>query len=183
MNFSALITPRPFAAFLTTLFLIGCSPTFNWREVRGTDVPYVIVMPAKPETTTRSIMLGDLQVMMTMTASEVDQIVFAVGTATLPDAAKATASLQLMKSALVNNINGTIRKEKSSGSSQSQMTAIDIEIIGPSTANLGGQPRLMVVRLIAKENKVYQALIVGPEKVVTTESIDTFFTSFKLNGN
>ena len=181
MNFLKSNKTSKFVTFLAAILLIGCTPKFNWREVRGTDAPFVVVMPAKPETYARPIRLGDVQVTMTMTASEVDGMTFAVGTATLPDASKAVASIHLMKSALVNNISGTIRKERVSGSTQHQVTSIDLEIVGASTASSSGQPRLMVARLIAKDNKVYQALVVGLEKSVTPEALDTFFTSLNLN--
>lgn len=163
------------AAMLT---LSACNPTYNWREVRGVGAPYRITLPAKPSSFSRPVNLGGTQVTMTMTAAEVDDITFAVGSAELPDAAKAQGALAAMKTALVNNIGGTVRQEKLSGPAAAP-TEIQIEAIGAPGANTGGQPRALFARLIARGNRVYQVIVVGKEKAVSREAVDTFLTSFK----
>ena len=85
------------AALMATLVaLSACTPRFDWRSVRGTDAPYTILLPAKPSTHTRSVNLGGIQASMTMTAAEVDDVTFAVGSAELPDAAQAQAALLVL---------------------------------------------------------------------------------------
>lgn len=155
------------------LTLSACSPKFDWREVRGGAVPYVAVLPAKPTTLSRPIDLDGVQVAMTMTAAEVDGVTFAIGSAEMPDAMQAQAALNKMKTALVKNINGSIQHEKSSASG-----AIDIETGGSGN---DGQARRLFARFVANDKRIYQVLVVGPEKKVSREAVDTFFTSFKLN--
>ncbi|MGZ3254017.1 MAG: hypothetical protein ACXU7D_06875 [Burkholderiaceae bacterium] len=165
---------------LYALLLSGCSPTYDWREVHGTDAPFSILLPAKPASFSRKINLDGQQVMMTMTAAEVDGVTYAVGTVTLPDREKAHSALQGMKSALVRNINGTITLEKSSDDKTAGTASVELDASGSSGANGHTQPMRLVARFIAKDRQVYQVLIVGREKAVTSEAIDTFFTSFKL---
>jgi hypothetical protein len=168
-------------AALYALSLSACSPTYDWREVRGTDAPFTILLPAKPASFSRDINLDGQQVMMTMTAAEVNGVTYAVGTALLPDSEKAHGALTSMKSALVKNIAGSIKREKSSEDKSAGTTSIEIDASGVSATNGGAQPMRLVARFVAKEKRVYQVIIVGSEKAVVQDAIDTFFTSFKLN--
>lgn len=158
--------------------LSACNPTYNWREVRDTETAYSVTLPAKPASLSRPISLGGEQVTMTMTAAEVEDVTFAVGTAQLPDSEKARAALVAMKTALVNNIGGTIKWEKASDPAETP-SEIALEAIGTPGPNTGGQPRVLLARLIAKDKRVYQVVVMGKEKAISPEAVDTFFTSFK----
>jgi hypothetical protein len=162
------------------LALSACSPTYDWRNVRGADAPYVVLFPAKPTTYSRPVTIEGTQFEMTMTATEVDRVIFAVGTVLISDPAKVQATLHAMKTALVKNIDGTIKKEKSVVMPASPIPSVEIEAVGaPGTGN--GRPRLLFARFAAKDQRVYQAVIIGRENAVPDEAIDTFFTSFKLD--
>ena len=160
------------ASIACAVLLLACSPKFDWREVRGANAPFVVLLPAKPASHTRDVDLGGLRVAMTMTAADVAGVTFAVGTAELPDAAQATKALAAMKTALVRNINGTVRQEKTSAPGTA--SAIDIEAIG-------AESRLLIARFLAKDKRIYQVVVLGKENAVSREAVDTFFTSFKLN--
>lgn len=151
-------------------WLQACNPTYNWRETRGPDAPYVVLMPAKPSTHSRPIDLNGIKVTMTMTAAEVDGVTFAVGSAELPDAAQAGAALAAMKTAMVRNLGGTVKQER-------QLAAPAAP--GTSEIEVAGQGRLMLARFAARERRVYQAVVVGKEKEVSREAADTFLASFK----
>lgn len=158
------------------LAMLGCTPKYDWREVHGADGAYSIILPAKPATFARPINLDGLEVAMTMTAAEVDGVTFAVGTAQLADAAAAQAALDKMKTALVKNINGSIKHEKRSAPPE-PVSTIDIEASG----NRNGQPYLLVAHFAAKDKRAYQVIVVGREKAVAREAVDIFLTSFKPN--
>ena len=87
-------------ALLMSAALSACSPQYDWRDYRSNDAPYAVLFPSKPATQTRSVKLDNLDVDMTMTAAEVDGVVFAVGSAQLADAARTPAALEAMKAAL-----------------------------------------------------------------------------------
>lgn len=163
-------------AACAALAMAGCSPKYDWREVRGADAPFTVLLPAKPTTFARPINLDGAQVTMAMTAAEIDGVTFAVGSVQLPDAAAAQAALIKMKTALVKNIRGSIRHEKLSAKTD-PVTAIDIEAGGSSN----GQPYLLLARFAAKDGRAYQVIVAGREKDVSREAADTFLTSFKLN--
>lgn len=168
------------------LSISACTPKYDWREVRGTEAPFTVMMPSKPSVHARSVNLDGLDVTMTMTAAEVDGTVFAVGTAELPDATKAQQALVAMKIAMVKNINGEIKKEKTSataqatGSTTMQTTSVDVEAVGLPAAGGSGPQRLLVARFTARDRTVYQAIVVGKEKSVSRDAVETFFSSFKV---
>jgi hypothetical protein len=153
--------------------LAACSPKYDWREVRGSAAPFVVLLPAKPSSHTRTVNLGGVDVSMTMTAADVDGVTFAVGTAELPDAAKAQQALDAMKTALVRNIGGTVQREKLSPPG-AVPASIDIQATG-------AESRVLLARLIAKDKRIYQVIVVGKQSSLPPEAADTFLTSFKLN--
>jgi uncharacterized protein involved in outer membrane biogenesis len=169
------------ALVLCVWLVSACTPTYDWREVHGTDAPFSILMPAKPATFSRMVNLNGQHVMMTMTAAEVDKVTFAVGTAALPDAEKARIALTSMKSGLVKNISGTIKRETASENKAAGTTSIEIDAVGPPSPTSSGEPVRLVVHFVAKGKLVYQVLMVGREKALTHDAMDTFFASFKLN--
>jgi hypothetical protein len=82
---------------IATLLLAGCSPHFNWREFTSKDASYQVLFPDKPATASRAIDLDGIKTTMTMSAAEVDDILFAVGQAEVGDAAAASAGLAAMQ--------------------------------------------------------------------------------------
>ncbi|HZW13707.1 MAG TPA: hypothetical protein VFF81_11015 [Noviherbaspirillum sp.] len=165
------------ACLAGVLLLTACSPKYDWREVHGSSTPFAVVLPAKPASHTRNINLDGIQVNMTMTAAEVDGVTFAVGITELPDAMQAQKALDSMKTALVRNIGGTIRQEKSS--TVNGVPTTEIEASGPAVPG-AEQPRLMLARFIAQDRHAYQLVVVGQENAVERDAADAFFTSFKL---
>jgi hypothetical protein len=181
-------SPRTSRCLLAALLLLtACAPHYNWREIRGEGASYTVALPARPASFARNIDLNGTRVNMTMTAAEVDNNTFAVGTAELPSAQQAQASLEAMKDALVRNIGGTVREHKVLTISQSthadsgRLAVIEIAASGHGDQATGGQPRMLYARFLAKEKRVYQLLATGPAKVMRRDLADTFFASFKLD--
>jgi hypothetical protein len=160
--------------------ITACSPHYNWREVRGTDAPFAVLLPAKPASHTRSVNLSGIPLTMTMTAAQVNGVTFAVGSARLPDEATPETALTAMKTALVNNIGGKIRREKTSPVAGSATHSIDIEAVG-AAGNKTKQSRILFARFAEKNRRIYQAVVVGPEQAVSRDAVETFLTSLKLD--
>lgn len=169
---------------LAALALSACTPKYDWREVRGTgpNAPFVVMLPAKPATFSRPINLDGMSLTMTMTAAEVGQSTFAVGSAELADASQADRALLAMKTALVKNINGTITREKALATAQAApvttFKAIEIDAIGPAENN-GRPPLRLYARFVTQDKRIYQVIVLGRDKSIPQEALDTFFTSFK----
>jgi hypothetical protein len=159
---------------LLALMLGGCDPHYNWRDYQGKDAPYALLMPGKPATHTRDVQLGDITVAMTMTAAEVDDVVFAVGSAPLADAAQAPAALQAMQTALVRNIGAAVTSQAAAADGAG--STVNVEAKGMRN----GQSTLLIGRFIARERRVYQVVVIGPERHVNREQVAMFLDSFKL---
>lgn len=177
MNIRSLIAIGTAAA--AACVFTACSPKFDWRDYRSPEAPYAVLFPGKPATHTRAISLGGQNVNMHMAAAEVDGATFAVGSAELPDAAGAQAALAAMKAALVGNLKATVTSEKQASSSIGgrQQSSIDIEAKG----SRNGEPVLLVGHFVAKDKRVYQVIVVGREKHMVKDAVETFMSSFKLN--
>lgn len=167
---------------VVALLLAACAPKFDWREVHGAEAPFEVLMPAKPDRLSQPVNLDGQSTTMTMTAAEIDGVTFAVGTAALADAQAARRALDAMKTAMVRNIGGRIDREKTSaaGPAGGAQTVIDIEATGAPGPRTGGKPRMLAARFIARDARVYQAVVIGPRGTVPAEAIDTFLASFKV---
>lgn len=177
------MTRSPASSLLTAaciagaLLLAACSPKFDWREVRGANAPFAVMLPAKPASHTRDIDLDGIKVAMTMTATEVDGVTFAVGSVELPDAPQAQKAALAMRTALTRNIGGTARHQKTT--LLGNIPVFEIEAIGPPAAGTN-RPRLLLARFLAHGNRAYQLVVVGDEDAVARDTADVFFSSFKL---
>lgn len=156
------------------LALSGCNPTYNWRDYSSADAPYRIMFPAKPVTHTRSVDLNGMQVEMTMTAAEVEGVMFAVGTGLAPDPAQAQAAVTAMKTALLRNIGAKVESESAAAAGGN--TAVDIDAVG--TAN--GQPMKLRGHFVANGKRFYQVIVMGKARQMVPEHTDQFISSFKL---
>ena len=165
------------ATLATVLALSACSPGLNWREVRGSDAPYTVLLPAKPGSHARSVNLGGLQVSMQMTAAEVGDLSFAVARASLTDAQQRMAAMEFMQQAMVQNIRGSITEQKSvvlkDGTAMNEIHAIGI--------TMNGKRMALFARFGIKDDRVYQVVALGPQADLSSEIAETFLSSFVLH--
>ncbi len=123
--------------------------------------------------------LNGVVLKMQMTAADVDGVSFAVGSAKVTDASKIPGVLDAMQQGMLNNIHGVPEKQNSPASdATTNLSAKDIVAYG-KLAN--GQPVKLVGRFFARGAWVYQLVIIGKDKALTPEVVDTFMTSFKTN--
>jgi hypothetical protein len=159
-------------ALLLAAALSACSPQYDWRDYRSNDAPYAVLFPGKPASQTRTIKLDQLEVSMTMTATEVDGVIFAVGSAQVPDAAQAQAAVEAMKTALVRNIGATVTSSKSPAAG-----TLEVEASGSQN----GEAMRLIGRFIAKDKRIYQVVVMGRAKNMVQDTVETYLSSFKLN--
>lgn len=158
-----LLPPTLLLAFV----LSACSPKYDWRDYRSPDAPYSVLFPGKPAKQTRTVKLDQLDASMTMTAADIDGVVFAIGSAQLADAAQAPAALAAMRTAMVNNIGGAITRSTTLPG-------------GAQEVDASGRAMRLVGRFITKDRRVYQIVVIGAPQKIEAETVDTFFSSFKL---
>jgi hypothetical protein len=169
---------RALAAVAVLLSAVACSPTWNWREVQGSEAPYSVLFPGKPSSMARPVDLNGLKVTMNMTASEANDVTFAVGSAQVPDPAQRQSALLAMQVAMVRNISGEIRRQQAVQLAGG-IPAVEIEALGHGRN--ASEKMLLVARFASHDDRVYQAVAIGPQKKLTQDAIDTFFSSLALH--
>jgi hypothetical protein len=118
-----------------------------------------------------------------MTAVEVDGNTFAVGSADMPDAAKAQAALAAMQAGLLKNIQGTLLSSSMAASTQTangvlhQDSSLDMRARGTQS----GHPVLLAGHFAARDRKIYQVIVLGDEHRLSRDNLDMFLSSFKLD--
>jgi len=158
-------------AVMAAAVLMACSPKYDWRDFRSNDAPFAVLFPGKPATHTRNINLNGEQVQMTMAAAEVEGTMFAVGSAELSDESKAAKAVQDMKAQMVRNV----------GASNSKETTKDGAFLVEAHGVQNGTPMLLHARFQSQGKRAYQVVVMGKEKDINTEIVDTFMSSFKVN--
>jgi hypothetical protein len=161
--------------------LIACTPTFDWRTIMNNDQGYSVDLPAKPSVDERQIDMGGTPVSMSMQTAEAGNVVFAVGTITLPgdDPQAQRAALEFLRTGLAQNLGAapdshTTQIPLAAGG---QVPGIEMTFTGKAGAKQ--EPRTMHARLVARGRHVYQAVVIAV-KEPPPEQIEQFFGSFKL---
>lgn len=154
-------------ALLLAVTLSACSPKYDWRDYRSQDAPYSVLFPGKPAKQTRTVKLGQLEVSMSMTAADIDGVIFAVGSASVADAAQAAVAVAAMQTAMVNNIGGTLTSSQ----------ALDN---GAQAVEASGKGMRLIGRFMSKDRRVYQVVVIGAPQKIDPETVETFFSSFKF---
>jgi hypothetical protein len=162
---------------MIVLALTACSPSLNWREVHNIDGRYSVLLPAKPASHERPVNLGDLKIMMQMTAAEADEMSFAVASATIESDAQRKAALTLMQQAMVKNISGNVTQQRTL-KLKDGTEAIETQASGTTGR---GREMSLFARFVIKDQRVYQAVALGPKDRLTAEIAETFLSSFALD--
>lgn len=150
------------------LMLLACSPQFDWREVRGSNAPFRVLMPAKPASFSREVQLAGLKLNMQMTAADAAGVNFAVGSVRLDEPGKAGIVAEAMKDGMLKNVQGQITKTADSPDGV-------VEVQGKLP---GGEAVTMAARFIIKGSRVYQVIVIGPARQLKQDIIDTYMSSF-----
>ena len=155
---------------LCQVLISACNPTFNWREIHSADAPFTMLMPAKPESFTQPVQLGESKLNMTMTATEVDHLSFAVGSAKVSNQSSTAAILTAMQQGMINNIHGQIIEAPTTSGGVMRIAG-----------RHGETEVIMAARFIARGDWVYQLVMMGPPQKMSPEIIETFMNSFVAN--
>lgn len=171
-------------AALAAILLAACAPEYNWREVRSPEHGYLAMLPGKPASMTRRILLGEVEVPMSMQGARAGENSFTVAVAELPDAEPATreAARSAMRAGMLRNIAGTERAARNatvqvvdaSGAAVGREPALRIEAEGSAQ----GKPMRMFAGFAARGSRAYQWVVLGPQP--DPEQARTFLDSFRL---
>lgn len=186
---------RSVAWLLATVAIFGCSPKFDWREVRSAADAYTVSLPGKPQIVTRDLELplaaGPQKVSMTMTSTGVGPTMFAVGVAHLPagvpqDAATLQASIAFFRDGLLRNIGvRSAERETTPPAGRIAPAALRASTSFEARGQLGRpgetpEPARLAARIYVVDDRLYQIVAMGRAADLPDQEIETFFTSFQL---
>jgi hypothetical protein len=175
---------RLFCLIAVSLMLTGCSPPFNWREIRPDGHGFAVLMPARTAELSRDIDLDGLRVTMTMTGARVDASLFTVGLVELgrQATARSEGTLAAMRIGMLRNVAASRSTERAidlpvsdaSGRMIARTPALRVEALG----RVGDRPIRMIAIFVARGERLWQAVAIEPEP--GGEPSITMIDSFRL---
>jgi hypothetical protein len=184
---------RILARLLVVVAVLGCSPRFDWREVRSATDAYAVSLPGKPQIVTRDLELplaaGTQKVSMTMTSSGVGPTMFAVGVAHLPPGVPqdtVQASMAFFRDGLLRNIgvrNADRETTPPPGRIAPAMLRASTSFEAHGQLGRPGEkpePARLAARIYVVDDRLYQVVVMGRAADLPDHEIETFFTSFQL---
>ncbi|HZY16831.1 MAG TPA: hypothetical protein VFE82_00035 [Ramlibacter sp.] len=99
--------PRSLAAALLLTALAGCSPTFNWREVRVDPTDLRAMFPCKPDKGSRRVPMAGRDVELSVVGCDTGGATFAILHAELGEAGRADEVLTQWSAATLANMKAT----------------------------------------------------------------------------
>ncbi len=158
----------------------GCSPTFNWRELRPQGTPLVALMPCKPEHGTREVPLAGGRAELHMHSCDAGGLSFAVAWVELGEASRAAQALSEWPRASV----ATLKLEPSQADAPTLQWPVAVK--GAAQARglfaqgtgLQGQAVQMRAAYFSHGSQVYQAAVYGA--ALPADVAGTFFDALQL---
>jgi hypothetical protein len=164
--------------------LTGCTPQYNWREVRYPEQGVVVMLPGKPASLTRRITLDDEPVDMTMHGTAAGGSNFAVGVVRLADPSRRDKYLAAMRAQMVRNIAGhetsvatlPVAVLDHGGARRDTVPAMVIRADGTARQ----APTRMIAGFVGHGDRVAQFVVMGPAADFDEGEARVFVESFRL---
>ena len=162
---------------LAAAALGGCSPTFNWREVRVEPAPLKAMLPCKPDHGSRKVAMGPREVELAITGCEAGGATFAVLQADLGDPAAADEALRQWNRATLANLrsaDGRARPFVPPGAAPLPAS----QRVSAAGTNADGSAVRGEAAYFARGGRVFQAVVYAREP--KAEAVQTFFDGLKF---
>lgn len=159
--------------------LVACSPTYNWREVRLPQDGLRLMLPCKPDSGSRRLMLAGQSVDVHMIGCEADATMFTLAYADMADADKANSALSEWKGIMLDNLQGKPGAAQESGYSVKAVPA-PIPAVLVNTAGRSADGGMLKAQAIwfVRGARLYHGLALG--KQLKMDAVDNFFSGIEL---
>lgn len=163
--------------------LVGCSPTFNWRELRPEGTPLQALMPCKPEVAQRPVPLAGPSATpstLHMYSCDTGGITFAVSWADVGEPGRTGEALALLRRASLAAIR--VNPAQVDDPAWQWTPSVDGTQNAKGLKAQGTQHEQRAVQMqavhFARGQQVYQAAVYGP--ALTDEMTTPFFEGLRL---
>lgn len=165
---------------VSSSYLLSCSPTFNWRELRPQGTPLQVLMPCKPEHAARSLPMAGAATELNMHSCDTGGLSFAVAWADLGDPARAQVALAEWPRATLAALHMDPAQADAPALAWDAQVRGAQQVRGLNAQGTGPQGRTVVVRAayFSRGTQVYQAAVYGP--AIPAEVSGTFFEAVQL---
>lgn len=155
---------------MASVLLAGCSPEYNWRELPVADGRAMVAFPARVQTESRQVTLEGHVLNFSLTSASVNQNLFAVGFAPLPDTLSATQQDSIRRSllkTLARNVGATLPESAAKGEPFTLESA-------------AARPVRMVARVVIHRGYLFQFIATGPPADLKEQVTHEFMRSIVL---
>jgi hypothetical protein len=157
------------------LLLASCSAELDWRELHWEDGKLKVMLPGKPTSSERDVVLGGEKIAMHMLQTQKSGMAFGIAYAPLPGGDPG-ALLTAARDALLRNIEGKL------------VTEHEVEVRGASSRGreftgegvVAGTPMLVAARVVAANGRFYQVVFVGRKDRAADVDLPLYLGSFTL---
>ncbi len=188
MSLIRMFAPCHQLAALTLAFIAlvaaGCSPAYNWRELRPDGASLLALFPCKPDEAERAVPLSRAMAStLHMYSCNAGDQTYALAWASLPEGADAKAALEAWaqassKSLHAEAVDGQGREDSAAGWSFELASASTVQTMQTKGRDHLGADIQAQVAYFAMGTKVYQAAVYGKE--LPDKAVEPFFSGLKL---
>jgi hypothetical protein len=153
------------------LWLAGCTPEYNWRELNVAEDRAVVTFPSRVKTEQRTLQVDGIDLVFSLTSAAVDQSVFSVGYAPLNaqlDAAQNERLVRAFATALAARVGQPLTPQALNGQ------VFELESV------VGGQAARLMGRVLIHRGVLLQVVVSGPQKSLSKENAAEFMRSLVL---
>jgi hypothetical protein len=153
-----------------TIFLVGCSPEYNWRELSVANGRAMVAFPAKVQTESRPLKIDQYTLQFSLTSAAVKQNLFAVGYAPLPPELS-QAQQTAIKNALLKSLAANLGVTLPSSAHDSEPFVLE---------SLSTRPIRLVARVLIHRGYYIQFVSTGPSGELNSTITEEFMRSISL---
>ena len=156
---------------LSVLWLAGCTPDYNWRELSVADDRAVVMFPSRVKTEQRTLQVEGMDLVFSLTSAAVDQAVFSVGYAPL-DPKLEPAQIERLVKAFATALAARVGQPPAA-------QAVAGEVFQCESV-VAGQPSRLMGRVLTHRGMLIQVVVSGPKKSLSVENATEFMRSLVL---
>ena len=157
--------------FCYLLWLAGCTPEYNWRELTVAEDRAVVMFPSRVQTEQRTIRVEGIDLVFSLTSAAVEQSVFSVGYAAVSPTLDVTQTEGLVRAfatALAARVGQPLAPQALNGAT------FELESV------VAGQASRLMGRVLIHRGMLIQVVVSGPQKSLSKENATEFMRSLVL---
>ena len=154
----------------------GCSPEFDWREVRHAEGRFIVQFPARWHTEVRPLAGGGNMQLLSARAADT---LFAVGWADVPVALQAQRMDEWQR-ALSANIGANVGPDVGAAKPAGEPVLAGGGRMIVADGRVGAIDVRLRLRLVPAGSRLYQVAVLGPRDAVPEAEWRGFFESFRV---